>query len=172
MRSGLPRHVEYFTFLLASGFPENDLREGSPSCCKNHDDVEERLNFGGPIRVWRAADRLRGIESIGEEARPQPLRVNRVRQTIHPQFLYKLSADRLCARKADGRAGEPRRLFHELVLQKVVGVYDNTICVLLKVNASARRELEAACFVGIGDKDVLARRCATEFLYRCYRTVD
>ena len=51
----------------------------------------------------------------------------------------------------------------------MVGVYDNAIYVLLKVNASARRELEAACFVGIGDKDVLARRCATEFLYRCNR---
>ena len=67
MRSELPRHVEYFTFLLASGSPENDLREGSPSCCKNHDDVEERLDFGGPIRVWRAADRLWGIEGVGEE---------------------------------------------------------------------------------------------------------
>ena len=69
------------------------------------------------------------------------------------------------------RSGEPWRLVYELVLQKVVGVYDNTIGVLLKVNASARRELEAACFVGIGDKDMLARRCATEFLYRCNRFV-
>lgn len=98
--------------------------------------------------------------------RAQQLRVD-LSQTTVPQFRGKLAADRLCTLEANGGPGEPGRLVHQLVLEEVVGMREDTALVFFEVEASAWRELEAARAVLVSDEDVLARRCTAQTLDRC-----